>query len=149
MKVLYVVGGLCYTDIAMRMRVRIYWQVQAMHVTDAVKGVGERMFSGLMSGIMFLLAVLLAVFLVMVLISLLRWRCHEMQVRKDKRKEDKLKYTPDGRACPPLGRSLCENCRQVKDQVYHLPDGSRICINCFRESSLFSEAPAVDLNKKE
>lgn len=44
----------------------------------------------------------------------------------------RLKYRPDGQPYPPAAPGICGKCQRAFDQVYHLPDGRRLCAECYR-----------------
>jgi hypothetical protein len=56
--------------------------------------------------------------------------------RQDAAERDvqRRKIGRDGRALPPRGAGLCENCQKAGD-VFHLPDGRRLCESCYELST--------------
>ncbi len=38
---------------------------------------------------------------------------------------------PDGRAYPPSGCGVCDNCTAADNKVYYLPSGKRLCRKCY------------------
>ena len=57
--------------------------------------------------------------------------------------ERRRKFGRDGRPLPPRGPGLCEKCQKA-GEVFHLPDGRRLCESCF-ESDLPSPRATVSL----
>ncbi|HKQ50199.1 MAG TPA: hypothetical protein VJZ71_19140 [Phycisphaerae bacterium] len=47
-----------------------------------------------------------------------------------KRNERRSKIGRDGCALPPRGAGFCERCQKA-GQVFHLPDGRRLCETCY------------------
>jgi hypothetical protein len=45
--------------------------------------------------------------------------------------ERRRKFQPDGRPYPPSAPGICGDCKCVSDQVYHLPEGRRLCAKCY------------------
>jgi len=54
-----------------------------------------------------------------------------MRFRKQQRDAElayrRKRYDPDGKALVPTARGICDVCGQVDSNVYHLPDGRRLC----------------------
>lgn len=44
--------------------------------------------------------------------------------------ERRKKFDRDGRPLPPRAAGICDRCSQA-GEVFHLPDGGRLCSDCF------------------
>jgi hypothetical protein len=60
--------------------------------------------------------------------NILRWKAAQ---KKAEEEYQASKLTIDGRRLPPIGRGLCIRCQKVFDQVYHMPDHTRVCPACY------------------
>ncbi len=69
--------------------------------------------------------------IIYVCIRSLIWRA---RVENAERQDYLLKHRPDGRAYPPFGRGLCDNCNQAFEKVYFLPSGTRLCPDCYQKT---------------
>ena len=54
------------------------------------------------------------------------------------------KFQPDGRRWPPHARALCDRCLRASRRVYHLPDGQRLCHDCYTALGLHDLGPRPD-----
>jgi hypothetical protein len=45
------------------------------------------------------------------------------------------RYQRDGTPYPPASPGICDRCRQARE-VFHLPDGRRLCRPCYRKATL-------------
>ncbi len=70
--------------------------------------------------------------------ALVQWRIR----RRASRADHERTHLPDGTPLPPVARGLCEECELVFDDVCHLPDGRRLCRECFALRSRFPDASA-------
>ena len=59
-------------------------------------------------------------------IGLWQWRR-----RQAAEEEHRRRFRPDGRPYPPSSRGICGRCARTCETVYHLPDGVRLCPECF------------------
>lgn len=74
------------------------------------------------------LAVLVPVWIVVrMLRRKARWRRAEQQ--KFAREHD-----AQGRPYPPTARDLCTECQKVRPAVRHMPDGKRLCAECYERA---------------
>ena len=80
-------------------------------------------------GILIVLA--LAVPLLILATAMLRARAHRAKVDRAERDHQASLFGPDGQAVPPTAPGLCDDCSVVYDDVYHLPDGRRLCKHCY------------------
>ena len=59
-------------------------------------------------------------------IGLWRWRRQQGEAEERRRR-----IRPDGQPYPPASRGICGDCARVSETVYHQPDGSRLCAECY------------------
>ncbi len=87
---------------------------------------------GLLIGLL-IVAGLAFVFLIVALtsINLLRRHWTEQAAREMWQKE---RIGPDGKPFPPSDRGFCDRCGLPHEKVYHMPDGSRLCLRHYEET---------------
>jgi hypothetical protein len=59
-------------------------------------------------------------------IGLWHWRR-----RQSEEAEHRRRFRSDGRPYPPAARGICGRCARTCESVYHLPDGVRLCPECY------------------
>lgn len=59
------------------------------------------------------------------------WAFHRKRSAAD-REERRKKFDRDGRPLPPRAAGICERCGKT-GEVFHLPEGGRLCPACFAE----------------
>lgn len=98
----------------------------------------DQLFNFAMS-IRLLVGILVALLLVaVVLISTwtgLRVFLFRRTVRKSEEHEHRRKFRPDGTPYPPRGEGICSQCGKVGKEIFHLPDGRRLCLDCYDAAS--------------
>lgn len=80
-------------------------------------------------GLLILLS--LAIPLLILAIAMIRERIHRAKVDRAERQRRADGLGPDGRPLPPTAPGLCDDCSIVYVDVYHLPDGRRLCKHCY------------------
>ena len=45
---------------------------------------------------------------------------------------EQSKSDADGGPLPPSSPGICQQCGKVRDKVYHLPSGDRLCAACYQ-----------------
>jgi hypothetical protein len=51
--------------------------------------------------------------------------------RQAEREAAAAKIGPDGRPYPPAAEGLCDRCQRAFNRVYYVPDGPRLCAECY------------------
>jgi hypothetical protein len=72
-----------------------------------------------------------AIPLLILIIAMIRSRIHRAKVDRAERQRRADLLGPDGRPLPPTAPGLCDDCSIVYGDVYHLPDGRRLCKYCY------------------
>ena len=54
--------------------------------------------------------------------------------RRGAQEEFNRRHRPDGTLLPPVAAGMCGQCSGAFDKVYHLPDGRRLCEQCYEET---------------
>ncbi len=91
-------------------------------------GVNMRLLVGILT------ALILLAFLLIALWTGLRLWLHRRSLRRSTEDEQRRRFRPDGTPYPPRAEGICDRCGRVGKDVFHLPDGGRLCPICFEET---------------
>lgn len=83
-------------------------------------------------GNIFLLIGLLLMSGIVIFLLIASWTTIKVYLFRKSQRRAEAKYrserfAPDGTPLPPVRRGICERCNQVRDRVYFLPTGERLC----------------------
>ena len=85
---------------------------------------------------------LLFVAVLSLIIAIKWWRFSHRQKRADAEARAAA-LRPDGLPYPPAGRGMCEACTRAFDKVYFMPNGRRLCPDCYHSSEMPQDQPAA------
>ena len=57
-------------------------------------------------------------------------RFQRTQARGEK-EQQAARIGRDGKPLPPTSQGICDRCGRIFREVYHLPDGTRLCATCY------------------
>lgn len=66
-------------------------------------------------------------------IALVKSRMLTIRQRRADAEARRERFDEDGHPLPPRGRGLCDACSQAEKMVYFLPEGRRLCADCFEK----------------
>ena len=86
---------------------------------------------------LFLLMVLPILIVVLVVLTLatitgVRMGLHHIAVRWMRRQAYRETHDENGLLLPPVSRGVCQRCGCFSEDIYYLPDGSRVCKECYQ-----------------
>lgn len=88
-----------------------------------------------------LLALAIGVILVIAVWTAVKIRAFRNQQELAEREERRTKFDRHGRPLPPRGAGICLKCQKA-GEVFHLPDGRRLCESCYE--ALGATGAAID-----
>jgi hypothetical protein len=65
-------------------------------------------------------------------IAMIRMIVHRAKVRHAEQQAWRETHDENGELLPPVSEGICQQCGRYFRRIYYLPDGSRICEECYK-----------------